>query len=1680
MREMWPFVKQKSNCLFRPFLSLPVRNSQRQSTDIPVDSSARSRLRAIVYMICNQNERNSRKLLVVFLAMITIVAGAAIVLSDNASAEPSVDDAGTAASVSTAEDLSTIIAGIGVSGNDYENVSTIKLTADITVSRAISINKAVTIDGAKADGTGNWKIIDSSQGDAGIYTQNANCTFKNIDFSTTSTTFGTVLNNNGGNTNYEGCNFDCTGVRGAVQDYASSGTVSFKDCVFNGSKVHYNDAGDGVLKFQGCTGVTLAIAATTSTEVTISDLKGNADVQIDDPNTVSRLVLGWDFGNGWSNGAPTVQVSTDMNVNEVAIGADTADPTYGNMTDKTPVLKETDDGSISAVSSEVPITTSNGMPKYSGITITEENDDQYTGQFILENATIEYGAVVNADKITIVGTVTNEGTINVGLYGIVVDGGRLVNEGTIDVTSETSNPEFNIYAGAVENYGIMNLEKLQVGKNAEGTLENSGTITLSNYGEVFENSTIVNSGAFAANGSGVTIYGDGTFENLTNGVVGFPVNTKYVTGVSYDVTLTTDIIQSVTYGSLQNVIVPEGATLTIQRTAVMTINGTLTVLGTLNIEGELVIGSNSGAQMIVDGTVNILSNGTQNGKLSVGYTENGDAQIGTVTVNGSVVVGEDAIVEVADNNALVINGDMNMQAGSVLISAETQPQAAMAAAGEYGAKPAMGVVVSSGATMQISGDISGNVYICNNGSIVVDNGSSDAVTPGSLTVIMGSTDADLSVVSYALRDGASLTVTDDGMVLRNQSRDNGAIVVGETDKYTAVDTIKFTASANSESLVGTLSFTVAQSGNSTRGYEYSMDVAGNVSISYDSDVSTNDRVNVIMDVSGQGVTVNDALTLGAYVVMDNSADLTVAGTITNTATGAQKIQNTGEITVTGLITSSNSINTTGSGVVNAAYYQITSGTPSVTTHNYSTLETAVPAVTAEGNTASKNIRILGTVTVNENIDVPAGVTIDVTGGIKLYIGPSKDGQDVVVTMADGSRMTSRSEQVEVYGTLTFANKANDATVNTISDVTVESEERNGSRTYTNIYTALNEAQPGQTVTVSRDTGVVDITENITVPEGVTLYVPDTAVPLFLENGVTMTVDGTLETELDIYAANEFGTTAANVSGVDGDKSSAIIVNGTMMAPNTTYGNTPDNATMTTFNGTSKTGVAMSLGAPIYGAYYETDDYHVVSSLALAVDAVADAITGITVNGPVTAGDIIFTASEYCDTITVGSDVTVVDMDDKAVSTVLTVGSLTLDGTDVATTYGVLNGDIVVGDARLTVSDVENLLVTDGAADGMIVDNVDTTAATSSAENGGSLTLAAGSATATIMSDVNVIVNVASGATMAMDGANIDCITVDGTVTVAAGDNFTAGELLVQGNGTVTVAAATSTTAPGNASVDTLLLGICYGDFDNDSLVSATEGTATVSGPIDITGTAYVLNGAIIDAPNLEGLNATAFHLNSSVWFTAYAVGDNDSITANKAPVENAVLAGWSETDGGDVITVPDSSDVAETTFVIGDKDNLYAVVNYDIYVINMRADQNAVSSISIDGNIMQFGMIWDETVAGGFYYGYTAVVSAGSHTISYQLANGYSGNGVLTVNGTQQSGLTFTTEGNPEAGQQNVTYNLQLTGFEKSGYVPDSPDTPSTPTSSDDGMTITDYLLIVLVVLIIVMAIIVAMRLMRS
>ena len=235
--------------------------------------------------------------------------------------------------------------------------------------------------------------------------------------------------------------------------------------------------------------------------------------------------------------------------------------------------------------------------------------------------------------------------------------------------------------------------------------------------------------------------------------------------------------------------------------------------------------------------------------------------------------------------------------------------------------------------------------------------------------------------------------------------------------------------------------------------------------------------------------------------------------------------------------------------------------------------------------------------------------------------------------------------------------------------------------------------------------------------------------------------------------------------------------------------------------------------------------------------------------------------------------------------------------------------------------------------------------------------------------------------------------------------------------------------------------------------------------------------------------STQYFVEDALWMTAYANAEANALPIKGAddtaaatikaavPVENAWFNGtWLEEDGTEI------GAAGANNSNVGDVDAVYAKVVYDIYVINLKADQNAISSITIDGSVMSYGMIAEKDPVTGeinYYYGYTAVVDAGAHTIQYQLANGYSGQGVLEAvsDNITVSGLTFNAAGTP-ASASGIDMTLQLTGFEKTGYVPESPDTGDS--ESDSGMTITDYLLIVLVVLIIVMAIIVAMRLMRS
>jgi len=624
---------------------------------------------------------------------------------------------------------------------------------------------------------------------------------------------------------------------------------------------------------------------------------------------------------------------------------------------------------------------------------------------------------------------------------------------------------------------------------------------------------------------------------------------------------------------------------------------------------------------------------------------------------------------------------------------------------------------------------------------------------------------------------------------------------------------------------------------------------------------------------------------------------------------------------------------------------------------------------------------------------------------------------------------------DVDGTLYFENKKDNKSSDIQSDVSVIGEK---DARYTNVYTALAKANAGDTVTVSGDT--VDLKKNITIKEGVTLDVPYEK-HLKVYSGVTVTVNGTLRTveEIETEQYTDNGETKNVKFDLSADKlqhKASIVVNGVFMSGiQFTYG---DN----------------EKSLPVYripGAYYyqvdSVGEFYYATTLETASKSAA---TAVDVYGKVTAGDVAFTGTDSSPktvTVKAGAD--------------LTAASITLDKTTFVVETGRFTGDVKAGESAVTVKNVKGMTVS-------VVDDVFTvdgaaSAAVSDKNETASFAVSAGSV---YIKTASMAVKVTSGATLVSgNGTEIDGkLTIKGTVAVANGQTIIVdyGVIVM---GTLSIAAATDSEAAGTFETPELLVGV-----DIDDLVE-TGDAASVSGAIDKVQVAVVKADATVSEATIDSFKDANGVLKS----TTYVVEDNDWIVVydktgefqigyiEKAPVENAKFTGkWLNTDG----------DIANGELVGASKcDKVTADVEYDIYTIRINVDAG-LESIAIDGNLMlkdfETGM-------------YTMDVKAGTHDITCKLANGYSGDAKFSLVKSVASDdgkIDASVSGNKVtvSGDEGTVY-VQITGITSSGYTP-APVEPAQ--DKDDGLSLTDILLMILVVLIVVMAIIVALRLMRS
>ena len=252
-----------------------------------------------------------------------------------------------------------------------------------------------------------------------------------------------------------------------------------------------------------------------------------------------------------------------------------------------------------------------------------------------------------------------------------------------------------------------------------------------------------------------------------------------------------------------------------------------------------------------------------------------------------------------------------------------------------------------------------------------------------------------------------------------------------------------------------------------------------------------------------------------------------------------------------------------------------------------------------------------------------------------------------------------------------------------------------------------------------------------------------------------------------------------------------------------------------------------------------------------------------------------------------------------------------------------------------------------------------------------------------------------------------------------------------------------------------------------AVYKATAGdAASVSGEVSVAKAAFVkadatVSDATIDSFKVNGvLKSTTSVVEGKDWITVYDCTEDNSTkvsAVNQAPVKDAKFEGnWLNTDG---------KSANDSRIGASKCDKVTAEITYEIYRIYITLCAG-VESIAIDGNLI-----------GNYFGDYSPVeVKAGSHTVTYSLANGYSGEAKLSLVKADKTTASVSGQSFTVSGDEGKVY-LQLTGVEKSGYVDP---TPVVPEEKDDGMSLTDILLIVLVVLIVIMAVIVAMRLMRS
>ena len=1064
-------------------------------------------------------------------------------------------------------------------------------------------------------------------------------------------------------------------------------------------------------------------------------------------------------------------------------------------------------------------------------------------------------------------------------------------------------------------------------------------------------------------------------------------------------------------------------------------NAMLTINGTLVVKEGVTLTLKAGSKLVLD------SNAVLDIQGNVIVEEKYDGEPAEILVSsGAVYV----------YGTLDVNGTLNVTKGTLVVKQDGILN--ILDEGNFTAESVCKVCVEKSGTLAIAGS-TGAVTIDNAGTIVYN---SDVKT-GDTTINMLN-GASLDIQKVTLLENGTITVEDtvNSIVLKATTVDDGS--------YTPVGTAYVAAVISGVKISETI--TAATATNPA----YNMAISGNVAVDSifvstgSEDGPTEIKVAASMTVTGtttvakSGIAVADGLTVGKDVILINAGKLDV-----KVAISAEKgvVENNGTVTISdsGSIVTKTEVKAsagfTGTpAVINAAKYVVAGATGEKDTLYYVSLDAALAA--AASNT-TKTITVLGAQTLTASAELVSGATLDVNGAA-VTIGSGDSAADVVLTVKSGATVKGTPASIGGNPTITvkgtvFAEKKTDLkdSVRTAltygADVYTEDLDekerpvRDGWAKWTNVATAM--ADPS--VTIVKLTKELTLESDLTIPEGKTLDTNNQKV--IAKENVTITVEGTLY----INGSSTVTLTTVGTTPATTDKSATIVVKGLIQS---------DNEIDIKTVGSSDSGITL------LGAYYQLDGKYCMTTVEKAapllstVDGQTITIKGESADKLSVSGDISFAGKSATEPGTI----------DVKLKDVTFSGSVALDNATIK----------FPADAEVsgTFSNASGSVALEGKTASTSIPASDYAFIVASATNDGAAVLTVKGSLTDIDSENKQTFAVTGAVTI--DGATFNYAIVDGTLTVK-GNSTIAKDLKV--NGTIfvsagaklyatekatvlgTVTAAPATTSPvasaGEFSAKILYVGI------EESNIYKTAGSAVISGAITVSDYALVAPGSEIpEVFTTNAYNSTEFYKDGALYVTGYAnaigtiTGEIEKVKVTK---DNVYFAGWKEDNG----SFADGKKIGEVTKVTADFET-------KIYTVKVFADA-AVDNLYIDGNLMT------NNGEGAFVTVGETRLEAGAHTFTYTLRNGYSGTGTFKIISEGEStinGSTLNLVGTPTS-DAGIPVELQLTGFTASGYVDPTP-TPAPSTGDDDGLTITDYLLIVLVVLIVIMAVIVAMRLMRS